>query len=206
MAKPHSRTGEFRKVGENLFRYSSNGVYYARFRNRGKLIHRSLRTTDAQMAKRRLQEEIQKAGKVDLKNSRITLGELLELYDEKVGQYAPKTAATRRSILKIFKATWAQGLEIAVHRISTGHLELGLATHRARLRNASYNEYARFLRHLFDLAVKLRSLAGSPASGLRGLRVETPIRLTPTWEQFESIVHDTDLKSSTRMHPILLTW
>jgi len=37
----HSRAGEFRKVGENMYRYSSNGVYYARFKNKGKLIHRS---------------------------------------------------------------------------------------------------------------------------------------------------------------------
>ena len=39
MSIAHSRTGEFRKVGENLHRYSSNGVYYARFRNKGKPIH-----------------------------------------------------------------------------------------------------------------------------------------------------------------------
>jgi len=34
----HSRQGEFRKVGENLYRYSSNDRYYAVFRLKGKLI------------------------------------------------------------------------------------------------------------------------------------------------------------------------
>src|SRR5262249_40342553 len=36
----------FRKVGECLYRYSSNGVYYARFERGSKEVRRSLRTTD----------------------------------------------------------------------------------------------------------------------------------------------------------------
>jgi hypothetical protein len=40
--KPAGKSGEFRKVGECLYRYSSNGVYYARFKTDGKEIRRSL--------------------------------------------------------------------------------------------------------------------------------------------------------------------
>jgi hypothetical protein len=39
--------GVFRKVGECLYRYSSNGVYYARFKADGKEIRRSLETTES---------------------------------------------------------------------------------------------------------------------------------------------------------------
>ena len=48
--------GEFHRVADNLFRYSSSGVYYARFQSNGKDISRSLRTTDRSLAKRRLAE------------------------------------------------------------------------------------------------------------------------------------------------------
>jgi hypothetical protein len=41
----HQRKGEFRKVGENLYRYSSNDRYYAVFRIKGKLIWKSLKTS-----------------------------------------------------------------------------------------------------------------------------------------------------------------
>ncbi len=68
-------------------------------------------------------------------------------------------------------------------------LALWLGSRRAKLKNATYNEYARFLRQMFDLAVKLRAIADSPAATLRGLGVESPIRLTPSWEQFQSIVN-----------------
>jgi integrase len=48
----------------------------------------------------------------------------------------------------------------------------------------------RFLRHLFELALDFRVIAASPAAGLKGLRVETPIRTTPSWDQFQAIVRE----------------
>lgn len=162
MKSAHSRAGEFRRVGENLCRYSSNGVYYARFRINGKLIQRSLDTTDREMARRRLAEEVGKANKVEQKLAGLTLDELLKHYEERLSQYAAKTVATRKCILKIFKGTWKSDLNLPVKRISTGQLEMWLAARRQKMRNATYNEYARFVRHVFDLAVKLRVLPSSP--------------------------------------------
>jgi hypothetical protein len=43
----HNRSGEFRKVGQNPFRYSANEVYYAIYKIAGKKIWKSLETTDA---------------------------------------------------------------------------------------------------------------------------------------------------------------
>ena len=37
LSKAHSRAGKFRKAGENLYRYSSNGIYYAILRDKGKI-------------------------------------------------------------------------------------------------------------------------------------------------------------------------
>jgi transposase len=45
MKAKHPRNGEFSRIADNLFRYSSSGVYYARFQSNGKDICRSLRTT-----------------------------------------------------------------------------------------------------------------------------------------------------------------
>jgi hypothetical protein len=147
-------------------------------------ICRSLRTTDRALAKRRLADELENASKLDIRVGKMTLEELLRLYKERLGQYAPKTIATRQSIFKIFKQSWSHGLDIPVHSVSAGQLELWLASRRANFKNATYNEYARFLRHLFELALKFRVIAVSPASGLKGLKVETPIRTTPSWAQF----------------------
>ena len=61
----HRRNGVFRKVGENLYRYSSSGIYYAVFRANGKLNWKSLKTADRELAKRKLKEEQDKSGRID---------------------------------------------------------------------------------------------------------------------------------------------
>ena len=66
------------------------------------------RTTDRALAKRRLADDMDNASTVlDVKVGKMTLEELLRLYAERLCQYAPKTIATRQSILKIFKQSWA---------------------------------------------------------------------------------------------------
>jgi hypothetical protein len=85
-------------------------------------ISRSLRTTDRALAKRGLADELENALKLDVKVGKLTLEELLRLYEEKLDKYAPKTIATRQSILKIFKETWPLGLNIPVHSVSTRQL------------------------------------------------------------------------------------
>src|SRR5207302_327253 len=71
------RAGQFRKVGENLYRYSSNEIYYAVFRVNGKLIWKSLETEDRELAKRKLKEELEKHGRVNGALRGMTLQELI---------------------------------------------------------------------------------------------------------------------------------
>src|SRR5437867_11810577 len=52
IGRNQQRKGEFRKVGENLYRYSSSGKYYAVFRVKRKRIWKSLGTADRERAKK----------------------------------------------------------------------------------------------------------------------------------------------------------
>ena len=70
----------FQKVGECLYRYSSNGVYYARFESSGKEIRRSLRTTDRTSAQRALTWLKQEREQVDPTQSKLKLAELSDRY------------------------------------------------------------------------------------------------------------------------------
>jgi len=55
----------FRKVGECLYRYSSNGVHYARFKTDGKEIRLSFKTMDRAQARRKLAAEKEKERQTD---------------------------------------------------------------------------------------------------------------------------------------------
>ncbi len=70
--------GTFQKVGECLYRYSSNGVYYARIEARGKEIRRSLKTTDRDLAKRRLRKLKEEQSQVDPARAKTTLADLCQ--------------------------------------------------------------------------------------------------------------------------------
>ena len=54
MDRIRNKRGVLQKVGESLYRYSSNRVYYARIKKDGKEIKRSLGTTDPALARRNL--------------------------------------------------------------------------------------------------------------------------------------------------------
>jgi hypothetical protein len=83
--------GSFQKVGECLYRYSSNGVYYARFESSGKEIRRSLRTTDRASAQRALAWLKQEREQVDPAQGKLTLGELCDRYSATIQHQKPKT-------------------------------------------------------------------------------------------------------------------
>ena len=53
---------------------------------------------------------------------------------------------------------------------------------------SSHNAYLAVLRAIFNLAVSDALIAESPVRDLKERRREKPIRPTPTWDQFQSIV------------------
>jgi integrase len=64
--------------------------------------------------------------------------------------------------------------------------------HESRLKNTTYNEYARLLKNLFEIAVSDRVLVRSPFAEVttKWKKPQRPIRLTPTEEEFFAIVRD----------------
>ena len=148
IGRNHQRKGEFRKVGENLYRYSTSGTYYAVFRVQGKLIWKSLKTDDRELANRKLKDEKEKKGRIDADAAKMTLSTLLDLYEKRLQQYDAKTIETRAWILKTFRETWRNGLEIPVRAVTKAQLDLWLAPHRARLAKSSFNELVLFVRQL----------------------------------------------------------
>src|SRR5438874_10861454 len=75
----HNRKQRFKKVGPNLYR-DSVGRYYLLVKRGGKQFRRSLKTMDAALAKRRLREFQNQAGRLttDGTNSSIRFNELAE--------------------------------------------------------------------------------------------------------------------------------
>jgi Site-specific recombinase XerD len=181
----------FQKVGECLYRYSSNGVYYARFESGGKEIRRSLRTTDRPSAQRALAWLKQERKEVDPAQGKFTLAELCDRYLQTVQHHKPRTVERKTCIVGRIKRDWPTGKFTQVRKIKPSDCDLWLSSvsRRAnRFGSASRNLHISCIKEVFALAARDRIIPVSPALHLRSAKREKPIRLTPSFGQFKTIV------------------
>jgi integrase len=186
MGAPKTPVGTFQKVGECLYRYSSNGVYYARIKTDGKEIRRSLETTDKTLAKRELARFRDEQKQIDRSQGKLTLGELCERYLQTVQHQKPKTVERKTFIIGRVKADWPTGPLTQVSKIKPSDVDVWLSSYK--FGPASRTLHISCVKELFGLAERDRIIANSPAAHLRSARRSKPIRLTPTYEQFREII------------------
>jgi integrase len=180
--------GVFQKVGESLYRYSSNRVYYARIKVDGKEIKRSLRTTDPTLARRNLAALKAELRQIDRSQGRITLAELADRYLKTIQHQKLKTVERKTYIISRIKQDWPSGGLTQITRIRPSDVDLWLS--RYNFGSASRNLFISCTKEIFALAMRDRMIAASPAAHLRYAKREKPIRLTPTFEQFKAIIAD----------------
>src|SRR6266480_3416014 len=183
-----SKIGVFEKVGECLYRYSRNGVYYARIKADGKEIKRSLETTDRALAQRKLRVFRDEQRQIDRSQGKLTLAELCDRYLKTVQHQKPKTVERKTFIVGRIKTDWPTGKFTQVGKVKPSDVDLWLS--RYRFGSASRNLHISCVKDLFNSAVRDRIITASPAAHLRLAKREKPIRLTPTFEQFKAIVAD----------------
>jgi integrase len=190
--------GVFRKVGECLYRYSSNGVYYARFKADGKEIRRSLETTDRALANRKLAELKEKECQVDRSQGKLTLRELCAQWLKAV-QGSPKTVEAKEYVADRIKTHWPTGNLVQVAKIKPSECDLWLARCAKKSRNrfsaSLRNAHVQILKEVFAMAIRDRIISHSPAAHLKYIKRQKPIRLTPTWRQFNAIVENVRMQA-----------
>ena len=183
-----SKVGTFQKVGECLYRYSSNGVYYARIKTSGKEIKRSLETTDRTLAKRKLATFKDEQRQIDRSHGKLTLPELCDRYLKTVQHQKPKTVERKTFIVGRIKRDWPTGRLTQIAKIKPSDVDVWLS--RYRFGSASRNLHISCIKEIFTLALRDRIIPASPAAHLHSAKREKPIRLTPSFEQFKAIVGD----------------
>ena len=192
IARPTTDAPTYVKVANfrGLYRHSRSGRYYACKKLHGVRRERSLETCDRKIAERRLKEWVGNLEKVDAEVEKTTLEELIKRYHAVTASLSESSRATDQSIIKRFWAWWPHGWDFQVRQVRPSVLDEWLAHEAPRLRNVSYNGYTALIRQLFDIAVKDRIIAVSPASQLRvpWKKPQAVRRIIPTVAQFEAIV------------------
>ena len=169
-----------------MYRYSSNGVYYARFECGGKEIRRSLRTTDRTSAQRALAWLKQEREQVDPEQGKLTLAELCDRYLQTVQHQKPKTIERKTLIVNRIKKHWPTGKLSQIARIKPSHVDVWIS--RYRFGPHSRNLHMACIKEIFEMAMRDGIISRSPAGHLRRVKPPKPIRATPSFEEFKAIV------------------
>ena len=98
----------------------------------------------------------------------------------------PKTVSQKKYISERIKSEWPGGSDVLIRKVLPSHVQTFLCKYSFGA--SSYNAYLAVLRAMFNLAVSDAPIAESPVRNLKERRREEPIRPTPTWDQFQSIV------------------
>jgi len=180
--------GTFQKVGECLYRYSSNGAYYARIKSHGKEIRRSLGTTDPALARRNLARLREEQRHIDPSKSRLTLRELCDTYLRTIQHQRAKTIERKTLIVNRIKENWPGGAGAQIAKIKPTDVQLWLS--RYQFGPVSRNLHLACIKEILSMAVADGAIPFSPAANLKALKLAKPIRKTPTFEEFKLIVAD----------------
>jgi|SRR5579862_1094937 len=178
-----SQPEALKRIGENLY-VNSHGIYFAWFSLHGKQIKRSLKTNDKTLARRRLSELREKAGRLHGGEQRnIRFEELKKLWLESV-QGDVKTSTHQRRIVCLNQITpFFKGQ--AVRSITLQEIEKWKVARGAAIAARTFNKELETLNQLFRYARDVKGiLLDNPAEKIRSRKAATATIQIPSKEQF----------------------
>lgn len=178
----------FKKVGPNLYRDAA-GRYYLLVKRGGKQFRRSLKTTDAALAKRRLREFQNQAGRLstDGANSSIRFNEVAERWlAAKRPDLKASSAGRRETALKALAPYFSGRLVRAIgpREIETWKIKRGPA-----IAPRTWNIEVETLKQIFVYAKEtLRIILDNPVEELKRKKEGKAGIVIPSKEQFRALV------------------
>ena len=173
-----------------LYQYVPTGAYHARVRHGGTVYREKLKTTDFDLAKRKLADFKSKLDRTDPRFQKITLVDWLETAYAPTLKGAPGALKAKQRIIARIKNTWHFALTQPMKDLKKSQILAWLNEHYGEWSESYWNSALALIRDAFTLAVDDRVLAENPIANVKYQKREKPIRPTPTFEQFKAIIAD----------------
>jgi integrase len=190
MSKPQKTQeteSDWVKVAPCLYRYKG-GNYYALVKHGGKQIRQSLETTDPALARRKLVKFKSDLDKIDPEVARRTLSTHREIHEKTLTGSVSSLTIDKLALRRLCEE-WPKDLPQEIRKINSTHLRTWLAQFDT-LSASTINHMITSVRRFFETAVDQGVIADNPVTKITYRKIPRKVRLTPTEEQFESIVAD----------------
>ena len=185
--------GAFQKAAESIYRHSSSGAYYARFRHKGERIMQRLGTEHSPCSSLPEAKRLLKVLKTALETTEVkarkkTLAQILKEFRANLGG-AEKTRANKNRQLDRMEKEFPLPLSTLITEIKKTDLMRFMAQYDDGVMVDRYNAIMTVVRDVFAYAVDDKAIASSPALGMKYKKEKDSIkRLTPSFDQFLAIV------------------
>jgi integrase len=156
-------------------------------RYRGKLHRKSLDTDDLAYAKRKLADYRRTLERTDATSGKKSFAAVLDEY-RKTLIGAKSTVEDKNAIIDKIKSTLFGAETSPLRESKPSQIKVWLATHYGHKSASYYNSALMLIRDALETAVRDRVIVENPAKDLKYRKRKTPIRLTPTFEEFKQIV------------------
>jgi integrase len=177
------------KRERGLYRYNPSGQYFARVRFRGKLYRRKLDTDDSALAKRKLRAFKNDLERTDASKGNTSFGKVLDDYAATLTG-ALSTLEDKRIVIAKLKATWFGIDSLPLRMVKPSQVTAWLSKHYGGKSASYHNAALTAVRSALEMAIRDKIILENPAGALKYRKRKQPIRLTPTFEQFQAIVAD----------------
>jgi integrase len=180
----------------NLVRYKSSGIYFARFRVRGKLIRRTLKTSRISVAKLRLadlekQERQRAEHQTAAADGVMAFADALAIYKQRLagdGSLKPRSKVYREERIAALLKSWPGLAKTDTRKISKSDCLAWAADFGQKAAPSNFNNTVGTLRLVLDIAVEAGARYDNPARFIKRLRVLPKKLQLPSEDQFLALV------------------
>lgn len=177
----------FRHVGENLYRRESSGVYYALVKRGRKQFRRSLKTTDRELAKRRLSELRAEIGSlVSHDASTLTFEVVAERWQASVRHTVKESTAARRE--RCVKALSPFFAGLTLRNVTPAHCERWVTKRGYKIAPQTFAHELDTMNGVFGYAKEQGLILRNPAQSIKRKRILPAKIEVPSREQFQQLV------------------
>jgi site-specific recombinase XerD len=191
-------------VGDCLYRSSVTDIYYGIFKREGRQVKRSLKTTDRELAKRKLEELRRKVDRLTGDDAK-TLPFTEYRRDEKTGQVTddligglakrwldaaavslkPKTVGMYRNSIKMLAKHFGS---MTVRSITLREIEQWAAKRSGEVSGRTFNVDLEVLRRILDYACRHGLMLDNPAKEIKRRQLSREKIVIPTKDEFRKLL------------------
>jgi integrase len=193
----------------NLIRYVPSGTYFARFRVKGKLLWKSLKTDKVSIAQLRLADEIERERRkaentAAIARGKMTVSDALRIYKERIEgrvDLKPRTKAYHTERIERLLKSWPELAGRDITKVSKSDCLNWAARFGREASATTFNHTIGILRAILEIGTEAGIRFDNPAMAVKRVSERLKKLQLPEPEQFQKFIHEVENSGSRFSKP-----